>query len=59
MFLAECTRCGRRELRGPRALVGLTNRSTGIELRFRCSQCGTVQRTVTGAHASLPMRQAG
>jgi hypothetical protein len=59
MFLAECTRCGRRELRGPRALVGLTNRSIGIELRFRCSQCGTVQHKLTGTQAARPLRMAG
>jgi hypothetical protein len=40
MFLAQCNRCGRRELRGPRGVTGLANTASGIEIGFRCTGCG-------------------
>ncbi len=59
MFLAHCNRCGRHELRGPRAITSLINTGSGIELRFRCANCRAAQRSITGASASRPVRLVG
>jgi hypothetical protein len=59
MFLAQCNRCGRRELRGPRGVTGLANTASGIEIGFRCTGCGARQRMHTGAQAGLPLLRAG
>jgi hypothetical protein len=41
MFLANCTECGRRELRGARSIELLVNTDHGIDLVYRCAGCGT------------------
>ena len=42
MFLATCTHCGRRELRGTRAIELLVNTGHGTEAVYRCTGCQTV-----------------
>jgi hypothetical protein len=45
MFLTDCPTCGRRELRGPRAIELLVNRGLpggGVDVVFRCTHCETV-----------------
>ncbi len=40
MFLAACTSCDRRELRGFRGIQAAANGDRGWELRFICRACG-------------------
>ena len=40
MFLANCTSCGRRELRSLRGIRTFTNTVHGWELQFQCRACG-------------------
>ncbi len=56
MFLAICHTCGRRELRGPRAIEALVNTDHDIELHFSCRGCRI--RGVVGA-AALARTAAG
>jgi uncharacterized Zn finger protein len=51
MFLLHCPACGQRELRSTRSLASFTNTAHGIELTMKCTQCGSLVHTVTGAHA--------
>lgn len=39
MFLANCTSCGRRELRSLRGIRALTNTVHGWQLHFQCRAC--------------------
>ena len=52
MFLVHCPACGRRELRGVRALRSFANTAHGIELALKCSSCGTRVRMLTGRGAT-------
>jgi hypothetical protein len=51
MLLVHCPACGRRELRGTRALRSFANTPHGIELAVKCTACGARVRMVTGRHA--------
>jgi hypothetical protein len=52
MFLANCSECGRRELRGARSIEILVNTDHGIDLVYRCASCGA--SNVIGASRPEP-----
>jgi hypothetical protein len=53
MILVECSHCGRRELRGYRA-IAVFNTAAGIELAWACRACGRRHVEHTGQHADPP-----
>jgi uncharacterized Zn finger protein len=66
MFLLHCPACGQRELRSTRALSSFSSTPHGIELTMKCTGCGSLVHTVTGAragrtetHSSTPPARAG
>lgn len=51
MFLLHCPACGQRELRSTRSLTSFTSTAHGIEFSMKCTGCGSLVHTLTGARA--------
>jgi len=62
MFLTDCPTCGLRELRGVRAIELLVNNGRpgrGIDLVFRCTQCGSSSLVDASDPLTRPAPAAG
>lgn len=54
MFLATCTECGLRELRGARSIELLVNTDLGAEAVYHCTRCHAVNVLVPTAPVTAP-----
>lgn len=54
MFLASCTECGLRELRGARSIELLVNTDHGAEAVYRCTRCRAVNVLAPTAPVTAP-----